>query len=278
MATLSGEKIKDKFGNLLQVEGGIDSSTRTVEDGLARESALKLSTTTVEIDGDLKFTAAPTTDNSETTALLLDNSTPPKMVKRELSSLAVTPISPSTGTTETAAILIDASGNPVQRDLATTAFKQFPRILARAYFDDDGDKALAQGTPYKIVYAPIDNNSGNNSFNQDDGGILTFLNSARKIVNIGEDGVYKISISLFLTDCANTIISTNITKNPSGGGTGVILCEGVREKSNATSKSMISFYTTALLGEDDGIEVNIECTSGTATLKGGSTLDIEKIA
>lgn len=280
MATLSGTKIKEKFGNLLQVDGGIDSSTKDVEDGTGDASALKISTTTVEIDGDLNFTAAPSTDNSETTALLLDNSTPPKMVKRELSSLAVTPISPSTSTTETTAILIDSSGNPVQRDLATTAFKQFPRILARAYFNyvgEEADKALTTATPYKIIYAPIDNTSGVNSFNQDDGGILTF-NSARKIVNIGEDGVYKISISLFLTDCANSIISTNITKNPSGGGAGIVLCESIRDKSQATSKSMISFYTTALLGEDDGIEVNIECTSGTATLKGGSTLDIEKIA
>jgi len=247
MATLSGQKIKEKFGNLLQVEGGITSTTKDVEDGTGDASALKISTTTVEIDGTLNFTAAPSTDNAESTALL-----------------------------------IDSSDNVVKRELGTAAFKdEFPRILARAYFNYNGeeaDKGLTTSTPYKIIYAPINNNSEINSFNQDDGGILTFLNSARKIVNIGEDGVYKISISLFLTDCANTIISTNITKNPSGGGAGVILCEGIREKSNATSKSMISFYTTALLGEDDGIEVNIECTSGTATLKGGSTLDIEKIA
>ena len=244
--SLANEKIKDKFGNLLQVEGGLTSTTKDIEDGTGDASALKISTTTVEIDGALNFTAAPTTDNAESTALL-----------------------------------IDGSDNVVKRELGTAAFKdEFPRILARAYFNyDEGeaDKGLTASTPYKIIYAPIDNASEINSFNQDDGGVLTF-NSARKIVNIGEDGVYKISISLFLTDCGNSVISTNITRNPSGGGTGIVLCEGIRDKSNATSKSMISFYTTALLGEDDGIEVNIECTSGTATLKDGSTLDIEKIA
>lgn len=244
--SLASEKIKEKFGDLLKVEGGINSTTKDVEDGTGDASALKISTTTVEIDGNLNFTAAPSTDNSETTALL-----------------------------------INSSDNVVKRELGTAAFKdKFPRILARAYFNYDGeeaDKGLITSTPYKIIYAPIDNTSETTSFNQDDGGVLTF-NSARKIVNIGEDGVYKISISLFLTDCANSIISTNITKNPSGGGAGIVLCESIRDKSQATSKSMISFYTTALLGEDDGIEVNIECTSGTATLKGGSTLDIEKIA
>ncbi len=45
MATLSGTKIKDKFGNLLQVDGGITSTTKDVEDGTGDASALKLSTT-----------------------------------------------------------------------------------------------------------------------------------------------------------------------------------------------------------------------------------------
>lgn len=278
--SLASEKIKEKFGDLLKIDGGIDSSTTAVEDGAGNDSALKLSDTTVEINGDLKFTGAPTTDNSETTALLLDNSTPPKAVKRELSSLAFTPISPSTSTTETTALLIDTSGNPVQRDLATTAFKQFPRLLARAYFDYTGETAnkdLSTGTAYKVIYAPIDNTSAINSFNQDDTNKLTF-NAARKIVNIGEDGVYKISISLYFVNCANSTLNVNITKNPSGGGTSEILVEGIREKSNAVSKSMVSFYATALLGENDGIEVNVTATVNTATLVGGSTLDIERIA
>lgn len=278
--SLANEKIKEKFGDLLKVEGGINSTTKDVEDGTGDASALKISTTTVEIDGDLKFTAAPTTDNSETTALLLDNSTPPKTVKRELSSLAVTPISPSTSTTETTALLIDSSGNPVQRDLATTAFKQFPRLLARAYFDYDGEianKSLTTSTNYKVIYAPIDNTSAINSFNQDDTNKLS-LNSARKIVNIGEDGVYKISISLYFVSCAGSTLNINIIKNPSGGGSTEILAEGIRAKSQVVTRSMVSFYATALLGENDGIEVNITDSTSTATLVGGSTLDIERIA
>ena len=40
MSTLSGTKIKDKFGNLLHVEGGLTSSTKNVEDGTGDASAL----------------------------------------------------------------------------------------------------------------------------------------------------------------------------------------------------------------------------------------------
>lgn len=279
--SLANKKIKEKFGDLLKIDGGIDSSTTAVEDGAGNDSALKLSDTTVEINGDLKFTAAPATDNSETTALLLDNSTPPKAVKRELSSLAFNSgSSVSSGSTETSVLLLDSNNDVVKRDLATTAFKQFPRLLARAYFDYTGETAnkdLSTGTAYKVIYAPIDNTSAINSFNQDDTNKLTF-NAARKIVDIGEDGVYKISISLYFVNCANSTLSVNITKNPSGGGTSEILVEGIREKSNAVSKSMVSFYATALLGENDGIEVNVTATVNTATLVGGSTLDIERIA
>ena len=82
MATLSGEKIKDKFGNLLHVEGGLSSTTKDVEDGTGDASALKLSSDTVEINGALNFTAAPTTDNAESTALLINGSD--NVVKREL--------------------------------------------------------------------------------------------------------------------------------------------------------------------------------------------------
>ena len=273
MATLSGKKIKDKFGNLLQVEGGIDSSTRTVEDGLARESALKLSTTTVEIDGDLKFTAAPTTDNSETTALLLDNSTPPKTVKRELSSLAVTPISPSTGTTETAAILIDSSGNPVQRDLATTAFKQFPRIIARVASDTLLDSNDENRISAKLTYAAVDNTSATASFNQDDKNELP-LNNTFTDVRILTEGIYRISISLYVKTIANgTVLTTNIK---SGATT---IAEATRDKGTNITQSMVSFFWSGLLSTtDNNIEVNVSVSSGSCTIAQGSILEVERIA
>jgi len=271
MATHSGQKIKEKIGNLLQVEGGIDSSTRTVEDGLARESALKLSTTTVEIDGDLKFTAAPTTDNSETTALLIDNTTPPKTVKRELSSLAVTPISPSTGTTETAAILIDSSGNPVQRDLATTAFKQFPRIIARVESATNLDSAGTSSA--KLTYAAVDNATATASFNQDDAGRLP-LNTGRTDVRILTEGIYRVAVSLYVTDITNgTILTTNIKSGSD------VIAEATRDKGNNITRSMVSFFWSGLLTTtDNNIEVNVSVSAGSCTIAQGSILEVEQIA
>jgi len=269
--SLANEKIKEKFGDLLKIDGGIDSSTTAVEDGAGNDSALKLSLTAVEVDGDLKFTAAPTTDNSETTALLLDNSTPPKAVKRELSSIAFTPISPSTSTTETTALLIDSSGNPVQRDLATTAFKQFPRIIARVESDTALD--ISGTSSAKLVYAGVDNATATASFNQDDAGRLP-LNTPRTDVRILTEGIYRISISLYVTDITNgTILTTNIK---SGSDT---IAEATRDKGNNITRSMVSFFWSGLLTTtDDNIEVNVSVSAGSCTIAQGSILEVEQIA
>lgn len=85
MATLAGQKIKDKYGNLLHVEGGATSTLKSVEDGGGNVTALKVSTTAVEVDA-LSFSSAPTTDASELTALLVDGNN--NVVKRELDSIA----------------------------------------------------------------------------------------------------------------------------------------------------------------------------------------------
>ena len=82
MATLAGQKIKDKFGNLLHVEGGVTATLKTVEDGGGNDTALKLSTDTVEIDGTLSFASSPTVSSTELTALLLDSNG--DVVSREL--------------------------------------------------------------------------------------------------------------------------------------------------------------------------------------------------
>jgi len=272
MATLSGQKIKEKFGNLLHVEGGITSTTKDVEDGTGDTSALKLSNDTVEIDGDLKFTAAPTTDNSETTALLIDNSTPPKTVKRELSSLAVTPISPSTGTTETAAILIDSSGNPVQRDLATTAFKQFPRIIARVAAATDLDYS-GEVSSAKLEYAAVNNASATGSFNQDDKGMLP-LNAGLTDVRILTEGIYRVAVSLYVTNITNgTILTTNIKSGAN------VIAEATRDKGNNITRSMVSFFWSGLLTTtDNNIEVNVSVSAGSCTIAQGSILEVEQIA
>lgn len=87
MATLQGNKVKDTYTSLLKLESnGVTSTTKTIEDGAGTDSALKLSTDTVEVNGTLSFTTAPATNSSELTALLVDGSN--NVVKRELDSTA----------------------------------------------------------------------------------------------------------------------------------------------------------------------------------------------
>ena len=86
MATLSGNKVKDTYESLLKLESnGVTTTLKTVEDGAGVDSALKLATDKVEVVA-LSFSAAPATDASELTVLLVDGSN--NVVKRELDSSA----------------------------------------------------------------------------------------------------------------------------------------------------------------------------------------------
>jgi len=69
MADLASTKVKNGYTKLLQVD--TLSTETTVETGGGSNSALKLSQTKVEVNGDLKFTAAP--DTHESTKLLVFN-------------------------------------------------------------------------------------------------------------------------------------------------------------------------------------------------------------
>ena len=175
MSTLSGQKIKDKFGNLLHVEGGLTSTTKDVEDGTGDASALKLSTSTVEIDGTLNFTTAPSTDNTEKTALF-----------------------------------INASDNVVKREVGTAAFKdEPPRIIARQATNN----ALTAGTNADMVFATVDNADANASFAQDDGTNYTFGGAGTRIA-VNNPGIYRIDIALSsINNTTNPNITVEVRKN-----------------------------------------------------------------
>jgi hypothetical protein len=89
MGTLSGQRVKDAFGSLLKMESGTaTSTTKIIEDGAGNDTALKLSTVKVEVNGTLAFTSAPSTGSTEVEALFLDASN--NIVKRNLGSAAFT--------------------------------------------------------------------------------------------------------------------------------------------------------------------------------------------
>jgi hypothetical protein len=89
MGTLSGQRVKDAFGSILKMESGTaTSTTKIIEDGAGNDTALKLSTVKLEVNGTLGFTSAPTTGSTEVAALFLDASN--NIVKRNLGTAAFT--------------------------------------------------------------------------------------------------------------------------------------------------------------------------------------------
>lgn len=113
MASLSGNKVKDTFGLLLKLATATASTTEQyVQDGEGNDTALKLSTDTVDIAGDFVISQAPATSSTELTALLIGTSG--LVVTRELDSTAfgsasVTALSPLTQTGNT--LTVDDAGN-----------------------------------------------------------------------------------------------------------------------------------------------------------------------
>lgn len=86
MATLSGNKVKDTYQSLLKLEtNSLTTTLKTIQDGAGVDSAMKLSTDSVEVDA-LSFSSAPATAATELTGLFLDSNN--VVVKRELASNA----------------------------------------------------------------------------------------------------------------------------------------------------------------------------------------------
>lgn len=126
MATLAGQKVKDAYPSLLKLESGTaTSSTKVIEDGAGNDTALKLSTVAVEIDGTLIFGTSPTTGSTETSALFLDASG--NIVKRTLGSAAFT-----SGAAISATAPIDFTSDVISLDAPTTLSELTAGTLATA--------------------------------------------------------------------------------------------------------------------------------------------------
>jgi len=143
MGTLAGTKVKDAYTSLLKLESGvITTSTKVVEDGAGNDSALKISSSTVEVAGTLKFGTAPTAGSSETSALLLDSNN--NVVKRTLGAAAFT-----TGESNTGTAPIAVSGSNVISLNAPTTLSQLTEstvAIADSFFIYD-----ASATAHKYI-------------------------------------------------------------------------------------------------------------------------------
>ena len=113
MASLSGQKIKDKFDLLLKLESAQASATeQVVEDGAGNDTALKLSTDTLETTGKLKIPTTTITTTTDDNALIMNSLG--EIVIRDLGNnpigtTSITSLSPLTSTGSTIGVL-PASG------------------------------------------------------------------------------------------------------------------------------------------------------------------------
>jgi hypothetical protein len=139
MAALTGKTLYATYKDLLQVSNanaGVDGTLRSVSDGEATTSALKISTTNVEVDGDFEVTGTATlsglvigTDIQAWNANLdavagLSTSSDQLPYFVGTSTAALTPI-----TTFARTVLDDASASEVMDTLGITTF-------ARTILDD----------------------------------------------------------------------------------------------------------------------------------------------
>ena len=127
MATLSGTKIKDTFSLLLKMATSAASSAeQVVQDGAGNNTALKLSSDTVESTGDFKCTGTVSTSTTDVSALMLSSTG--VFVQRNLSTnpigtASVTANSPVGATGSTIGLLAASSLSQLTETTAATTDK-----------------------------------------------------------------------------------------------------------------------------------------------------------
>jgi len=241
MATLAGQKIKDKYGNLLQVEGGLNSTEKVVEDGAGNDSALKLSTDTVEVDGTLTFTSAPATDSSELTALFVDGNN--DVVKRELNASAFS---------------------------ATTFANPMWVLRPSASYTLTASAA----TPAQAAV----NNNGNASSHEVNDTANHFQTSSTTTgaVTVQQAGLVKIDVNFILeVTSGNTDIIIDITEKPSGGSAAII--QSITRSHASTGNTAVGFSLVRHVAVNTDLYYTIRNSGGGAAMVTTSTFILTKL-
>ena len=241
MATLAGQKIKDKYGNLLHVEGGLNSTKKVVEDGAGNDSALKLSTDTVEVNGTLTFTSAPATDSSELTALFVDGNN--DVVKRELNASAFS---------------------------ATTFANPMWVLRPSASYTLTASAA----TPTQAAVSNASNASShevNDSTNH-----FQASSTTTGAVTVQQAGLVKIDVNFMLeVTSGNTDIIIDVTEKPSGSSAAII--QSITRGHASTGNTAIGFSLVRHVDADTDLYYTIRNSGGGAAMLTTSTFILTKL-
>ena len=244
MATLSGNKVKDTYTSLLKLDSnGVTSSLKVVEDGAGTDSALKLSTDTVEVDGTLSFTAAPATDSSELTALL-----------------------------------VDGSNNVVKRELDASAFTQTTVVFANPMWVLRPNAAYTLTSSAATPTQSAVNNSSNTSSHEVNDSSNHFQTSATTTgaVNVQQGGLVKIDINFMLeVTSSNTDVIVDIMEKPSGGSAAII--QSITRGHASAGNTAIGFSLVRSVADATDLYYTVRNSGGGASLIITSTFILTKL-
>jgi hypothetical protein len=241
MATLSGNQIKDTYPSLLKLESnGATATPKTVEDGAGVDTALALSTDTVQVDA-LSFSTLPATSATEATALFVDGSN--NVVKRELNDVAFT------GTVQVAPEVVVGV---MESDLPLTGSYQ---TLGYAVVDN-----LNETQSYHMGYLPAS---------------FAFTPVSGTVENRnGADVVTRVSASATVdVTASNSIIQYKLQRFT--GGAWVDVKEVIRSKSS-TGVQIDSFWGMFVLAPTEQIRVQMLVSSGAAVVKAGTVIEFRE--
>lgn len=238
MATLSGNKVKDTYSSLLKLESnGVTSTLKTVEDGAGTDSALKLSTDTVEVSA-LKFTSEPTASTTELTALF-----------------------------------VDSNNNVVSRDLASSAFSSSSGVFEETFIGKNTSAHnLANVNDSDIVvFSTPTNTVDSTSFHFGNSPAQLELDSVS-----GEyiENITSASFPVFIDMSAVTEVSSNnssITYTlQKWNGTAWNDVVGFTRTKATTGTFVDSFWGIYMLGADERFRIQVSSTTGTIALSAQS--------
>jgi len=246
MATLTGKKVKNSYQSLLKLStAGATSTIKSVEDGLGVATALKVSTTTVEVNS-LKISTTPTVSSSELTVLVYDDSTD-EVKTRDLNSSAF-------------------SGASIQT-FANPMFVLRPNGVYNL--------TTSAATP---TQAAVSNGSNSSSHLVNDSSNTHFQTSSTTTgaITVEAAGLVKIDVNFILEiSSGNTDVVINVMEKPSGGSAATI--QSITREHVGAGNTAIGFSIVRHAAADTDLYYTIKKSGGAGGLLTTSTFILTKL-
>ena len=302
MSDLTNQKIKDAFPSLLTLSSNdVTGSAKAVQDGNGTDTALALSTGTVNIDGTLVFDTVPATGSTEVKCLLLNASN--QVVERTLDTTAFTGLAgaittastplvkagsnvtmlASTSLSQLTSATIANSDDILIYDISTSTWKRInaadlksfinpiPQYVAPQVAARRGLLGIASiGTTFvRVSFAPI-GASDEESAKLGTGSIA--LNGGNNGIDVSTDGNYMFDISVE-TRNASTNLDVFIELRISGSVVRIVHAK----RTGGTDPNTTSLYTTATLTAGDTVDLYVKTSTGTIEITENTQLYARKL-